>query len=87
MALEAVGIRMCVFIYVHMSVCVCIFMHAALSNCVYASVSIHVAFKSIGVRVSFMCLRVLNLSGPRLPEAGFFNGFFVKNNSVPSVAR
>ena len=60
---------MCVFIYVRMFACVC--MYASLSNCVYACVFMHVTFKSIGVRVSFMCLCVLNLSGPRLPEAGF----------------
>ena len=60
-----------VFIYVCMSVCVCVCMHAALSDCVNACVRMHVSFESIGVRVSYMCLHVVNLSGPRLPEAGF----------------
>ena len=60
-----------VFIYVCMSVCVCVCMHAALSSCVNACVCMHVSFESIRVRVSYMCLHVLNLTGPRLPEAGF----------------
>ena len=44
-----------VFIHVHMSVCAYIWMHATLSNCVHACVSIHVTFKSIGVRL-YACL-------------------------------
>ena len=71
--LENLGIRL--FIYVSMSVCVFDCMHATLSNCVYACACVCVSFKSVGVRVSHMCLHVLNLSGPRLPEAGFFIGF------------
>ena len=59
-----------VFIYVRISVCECVCMHSTLSNCMYACVSIHVTY-AIVVRVSFVCLYVLNLSGPRLPEAGF----------------
>ena len=59
----------CSFIYA--CICVSVCMHASLSNCVYVCVSMHVSFKSMGVRVSNMCLHVLNLSGPRLPEAGF----------------
>ena len=62
---------MSVFVYVRMSVCVCVCIHAALSDCVNACVYMHVSFKSIGVPVSYMLLRELNLSGPRLPEAGF----------------
>ena len=62
-----------VLIYVRMYICVC--MYASLSNCSYACVSINVTFKSIGLRISRMCLCMLNLSGPRLPEAGFMYGF------------
>ena len=66
----AVGICLCSF----MSACPFMYVHAALSGCVNACVCMHVLFKSIGVRlrVSYMCLYVLNLSGPRLPEAGFY---------------
>ena len=56
-----------------MSVCLCVCMHSTLYNCAYACESIHVnKFKSNVVRVSFMCWCVLNLSVPRLPEAGFY---------------
>ena len=49
-------VYVCVFIYVRISVCACACMLVTLSNCVYSCVSIHVMFKSIGVRASFMCL-------------------------------
>ena len=68
---EAVGICLCpVLIYVRMSVCVCVCMHVALCDCVNACVFVHVSFKSIGVRVSCMCLHELNLAGPRSQAAG-----------------
>ena len=59
------------FSYVCISVCVCVCMLATLYNCVYACVSINVIFNPIGVRLLFLCLCLLNLSGPTLPEAGF----------------
>ena len=69
--LGALGICLCVHLCTHLRVCM--FLHdATLSNCVYACICMHIPFKSISVRVSYMCLRVLNLCGPRLPEAGFF---------------
>ena len=67
------SLYVCSFMYA----CPCVhvfgfWMYATLSNSVYTCVSIHVTFKSIGVRVSFMSLNGLNLSSTRLPEAGFF---------------
>ena len=62
-------------IYVRKSVSVCVRMHATSSNCVCACVCMYVSFKSLGVRVTHMSLRVLNLPGPRLPEAGLLLEF------------
>ena len=61
-----------------MFACQCVYvpavcnMHATLYNYVYAFLRMYVSFKSIGARLSYMCLRVLKLSGSRLPEAGLY---------------